>query len=140
MSTNAQPLRTFARTFGGAAAAAASSAIEERPAAQVWMNVGYYRDDVDAEGNPIQVFVGVPLGIALDTQKPIDTSKTRSANLLKVQTEQNKLLASLQKAVEQLAPGEETTVNLTVQLRRVNGPLEAPVDDGTPGFELKLGV
>jgi hypothetical protein len=123
-------LRSFARNFAGSPAPEATATAEARVPADVWMNVGYEQPGKDEEGNDIVTFIGVPLGIALDTQKPIDTSKTRSANLLKTQTKQNALLEQLQQAATELKPGEECIVNLAVQIRRVKGPLEAPADDG----------
>lgn len=133
---NPGTLRSFARNFSGSAAPEAT-APETRPQADVWMNVGYETTVVGEDGEPLDIFIGTPLGIALDTQKPIDTSKTRSTNLLKTQMKQNALLAQLQEAANELAPGEEVTLNLVVQMRRVKGPVEAPVDTDEP-FNLQL--
>lgn len=133
MATNGTPLRSFARSFGSGEN---TTTTEERPSADVWMNVGYAVEvPATEEGEePTMRFIGVPLGIALDTQKPIDTSKTRSAELLEVQTFQNKLLEDLQQHAQSLQPGEEQIINLQVQIRRVKGPIEAPVANASSVF------
>lgn len=126
-------LRSFARNFSGSPAPETADASTTRTPADVWLNVGYEMQSTDEQtGEPITVFIGTPLGIALDTQSGIDTSKTRSANLLKVQNRQNALLSQLQEAAKELKPGEEVTLNLVVQMRRVKGPAEAPVDNDQP--------
>lgn len=134
MATNTPSARSFARQFGQSDASALET--EDRPQADVWMNVGYSVEVDDTsqgakKGDKVQKFIGVPLGIALDTQRPIDTSKTRSAELMEIQTHQNKLLEDLQEFAQSLKPGEEQIINLQVQVRRVNAPVEAPKADGT---------
>jgi hypothetical protein len=119
MATN---LRNYARKLSDET----SDNREPLPKADVWMNVGYEADDVNSDGEEVKRFIGTPLGIAIDTQSPIDTSNTRSADLAKVQTYQNQLLADLQAEAQSLAPGEERIVNLQVQMRRVKAPVSAP--------------
>lgn len=117
----ATSLRNFARDMSNSNASNGNDRAD-MPKADVWMNVGYEADDVDSDGNAVVRFIGTPLGIAVDTQSPIDTSKTRSAELAKLQTYQNKLLADLQEEAKTLEPGEERIVNLQVQIRRVKAP------------------
>jgi hypothetical protein len=119
MATN---LRNYARKLSNET----SESREPLPKADVWMNVGYEAEDVNSDGETVTRFIGTPLGIAIDTQSPIDTSNTRSPDLAKVQTYQNQLLADLQAEANSLAPGEERIVNLQVQMRRVKAPVSAP--------------
>jgi len=131
--------RDFARTFGMPAdnSASASAARQELPKADVWMNIGYTVDIIAEDGTPDTRFVSLPVGIALDTQKPIDI-KTRSADLADLQANQNALLTDLQKYAEGLAPGEETLINLQIQLRRVKDPVVAPTATQDSVFARKI--
>lgn len=146
MATNNNSVRSFARTFGQPDAnAAAEQTNEDRPKADVWINVGYSVAVPDTtegakKGDTVNKFIGVPLGIALDTQREIDTSKTRSSELMEIQTYQNQLLHDLQEHAKTLAPGEEQILTLEVQLRRVNAPIEAPAADGNSAYARPAGM
>lgn len=125
--------RDFARTFAFGQEAAPSDDRKDQPKAQVWINLGY-EVQVPVEGGGTEPrFVGLPVGIALDTQKPIDI-KTRSPELAQLQAHQNQLLADLQSYAEGLAPGEETLVNLQIQLRRVKEPVGDVQAEGNSVF------
>lgn len=122
--------RDFARTFG--AMASAPDAKADQPKAEVWINLGY-EVQVPVEDGMETRFVSLPVGIALDTQKPIDI-KTRSPELAQLQAHQNQLLEDLQKHAEGLAPGEETLVNLQIQIRRVKDPVGTVAADGASPY------
>lgn len=89
---------------------------DDRPDAAVWLNVGY--NSVDASGE--STFIGLPIGIALDTMQP---SKARGSDedWLKVVEAKNDLMEQLQRYAETLASGaEEVIPDLVIQIRRVN--------------------
>lgn len=131
------PNRTFGEadtgnvtTFGRRPNAGAQS---EQPAAQFWINLGYSQTVTNAETNePEQVFVSLPYGIPLDTQKAFELKG--SPNMVKLRDAQNKLLDSMITAANKLAPGEERlicvdeTTGLSVQMRRIKDPVTAVAD------------
>ena len=123
--------RDFARTFGAMASAPEGKA--DQPKAEVWINLGYEVQVPIEDGGTETRFVSLPVGIALDTQKPIDI-KTRSPELAQLQAHQNQLLEDLQKHAEGLAPGEETLVNLQIQIRRVKDPVGTVAADGASPY------
>jgi hypothetical protein len=134
-------MRDFARTFGMNEAASATAVTtggrQDLPKADVWMNIGYPVTVAAEDGSTETRFVSLPVGIALDTQKPI-TITTRSPELAELQANQNRLLADLQKYAEGLQPGEETLINLSIQLRRVKDPVVAPVAGEDSAFARKV--
>lgn len=94
---------------------------DDRPKAQIWLNIGY--ESQDAEGN--DMFISLPMGL------PLDTMEAKSVNgkdlgWKQMQQAKNALLEQLQKAAMQINPGEEHTIpGLTIQVRRV-AQTEAP--------------
>lgn len=86
---------------------------EAKPKSKVWLNVGY-----EVNGK----FVSLPLGLPIDT---MDSAEIRGQNedFVKLRTAQNELLEALKNAGQNMAPGQEQTVNLQVRLRRVNEEL-----------------
>lgn len=125
------PISGLGRTFGQFAKTDAPSTSETtRVNAQTWLNFGYMAGEGDSAK-----FVSLPVGIPLDTQKPLDMP--RSAEFAKLQSARNDFLAQMQDAAAKLAPGEELIIGidggLCVQLRRVAGPAETPAaDDSNP--------
>lgn len=132
-------MRDFARTFGQSADTKTTGTDrKDLPSADVWMNVGYEVSVPSEDGKSTETrFISIPVGIALDTQKPIEI-KTRSPELADLQAHQNQLLADLQKYAEGLQPGEETLVALQIQLRRVKDPVVAPAADAASPFARKI--
>jgi hypothetical protein len=132
-----------------AGAAAPSTSKRDLPQANIWLNFGYtvMLTSRDAEGNEAteERFVAIPVGIPLDTMEPIQI-KTRSAEFAQFQAAQNDLLAQLKELGTQLQPGEARIValdpntGLSVQMRRINGPVEAPAADANNPFVAKLNL
>jgi hypothetical protein len=109
------------------------------PKAQVWMNVGYSQEvstgEKDDKGKDIMetIFIALPLGLPVDTMEPININ-TRNQSYGQLQAARNDLLSQLQDAAAKLAPGEETSVKLEIQLRRVSDPAVVPAADETNPF------
>lgn len=96
--------------------------------AQVWLNVGV--DFTDPETGEV-TFIGLPLGIPLDTMKP-KTFTGSSEDWHKLLQAKNDLLVNLQKISEGLASGEDGIIGaLKVQMRRV-AKAEAPAAGTNP--------
>lgn len=95
------------------------AAANDRPAAKYWLNVGY-----DMNGR----FINLPTGIAIDTAEPVKVSGT-DEEWLQTQSARNELLKALQEAGDNLEPGQEVELALTVKLRRVNEKTEIKAED-----------
>ena len=95
---------------------------EDRAKAQLWLNIGYNSGVQDDEGR--ERFVSLPTGIPLDTQEHLPTN-SRNRDFAAFQSARNELLEQILEVGKTLEPGEERTLNLTIQLRRVNGEQEA---------------
>lgn len=102
----------FSRFKG--AGSTTSKTTEDRPKAQLWLNLGVETGD---EQRP---FLSLPQGIPLDTQ---EREKTNSSNrdYAEFAAAKNALLDQLIEAAKDLQPGESMIVPLSVELRRVNG-------------------
>jgi hypothetical protein len=111
------------KKFGTTAPTAAAQ--DERPKAEYWINLGYESDHVIEEtGKPL--FISLPQGIPLDTQEHLPTNMS-NAQFAAMRSAQNDLLDQLIAHAGNLQPGEETFINVTVQLRRVKAPA-APIN------------
>jgi hypothetical protein len=116
-----------------------SNSRADQPKAQVWMNVGYSQEvstgEKDDKGKDIMetIFIALPLGLPVDTMEPININ-TRNQSYGQLQAARNDLLSQLQDAAAKLAPGEETSVKLEIQLRRVSDPAVVPAADETNPF------
>ena len=95
---------------------------EERPKAQFWLNIGYDSGIEDQDGK--SKFVSLPTGIPLDTQEALPTN-SRNRDFAAFQSARNDLLQQIMDVAKTLEPGEERTLNLTIQLRRINDDQEA---------------
>lgn len=106
----------MAITFPGAAVATNSNATtkDDRPKAQLWLNIGYDSNEVDEDGKPI--FIS-PIGVPVDTHKRREPSG-KSSKYNDMISAGNELLDFLEKAGFELEPGEATKVNLQIELRR----------------------
>jgi hypothetical protein len=95
---------------------------QDRPKAQLWLNVGYDIDNIDPEtGNKVTTFIQLPSGgIPLDTMAEAPM-RGQNDDFLKRLTAQNLLLKELIAEGGKLQPGGEVTLNLTIKMRRVNG-------------------
>lgn len=111
------------KKFGSAPQANATT--EDRPKAEYWINLGYESDHVIEEtGKPL--FISLPQGIPLDTQEHLPTNMS-NAQFAAMRSAQNDLLDQLIQHAGNLQPGEETFINVQVQLRRVKAPA-APIN------------
>ena len=101
--------------FGSSKAPAAKTAIvEEKVKSQLWVNVGYSQE-VDG----VNVFVSIPMGIPLDSVKELVTN-TRNVEFNQLNQARNQLLADILAASEDLEPGQDHTLELEVQVRRID--------------------
>lgn len=100
----------------GAKAPKASTAtvVEEKVKSQLWVNVGYTQV-VDG----VNVFVSIPMGIPLDSVKELVTN-TRNVEFNQLNQARNQLLADILAASEDLEAGEDHTLELEVQVRRID--------------------
>lgn len=100
---------------------------EDLEPAQVWLNVGFVSQDSETGED---VFVSLPMGIALDQMKPARVSG-KNEEYRKLMEGKNRLLDMLQSFAEGMEPGEEEIISdLTIQVRRVAqvDPNEASAD------------
>ena len=95
------------------------AAPQDRPAAKLWLNVGY-----DANGR----FVNLPVGIPVDTMETLPV-RGQNEEWAQFQTSRNDLLKSIQEAGDNLEPGAEIKLKLVVKLRRVNEEVEVSKED-----------
>ena len=118
------------RTLAGTPAAQPAKA--EREAAMLWLNVGYWVELADENGEIRKEFVSLPMGIPVDTMKGIDklSSNPDFANL---QSAKNRLLADLIKVGQDLKPGQTCDdLPLQLQLRRVADPVRPTTAASNP--------
>jgi hypothetical protein len=107
-----------------ATTAATTATGDKRPQPKVWMNVGYFSDDVDPETGE-KMFVSVPLGIGVDTMDPAK-KRGRNEQYNQLVDAKNELLEMIQKFAGTLDPGQdEMLLDLQVQVRRVHNVEEA---------------
>lgn len=97
---------------------------EERPQADIWLNVGYYVPVLDDQGNQVDTkFVSLRLGIPIDTMElePVPPPNGNNEDYRALIEAKNSLQRQLKEAGARLAPGQGVPVNLELQLyRRAN--------------------
>ena len=98
---------------------AGRTAQQNRPAAKLWLNVGY-----DANGR----FVNLPVGIPVDTMEALPV-RGQNEEWAQFQSARNDLLKAIQEAGDNLEPGAEVEVKLVVKLRKVNEEIEVSKED-----------
>jgi len=125
MSIDRTAPSSFGRTFGQAAPAAATTAPQDRPKAQWWLNVGYEVDYPVEGGGTEKRLVSLPTGIPLDTQQPIKNN-SRNPTYAEFIGARNNLLEELMAKAQTMKPGEVVEVPLMIQLRCVNDEENAP--------------
>ena len=106
--------------------------------AQVWVNIGYTVQGQNEQGQPEDVFIGLPKGLPLDQMQPVKTNSS-SEFYSAIQESKNDLLAQLMAAAEKLQPGQSRIVNLEVELRRVATP-HAPIKASENPFSKSLDL
>lgn len=123
----------FAPTKFGSQAAA-QPAKDDRPQAELWINIGYTSDIQDDQGQPY--FISLAQGIPLDSLEELPTN-SRNDKFAAFNAARNDLQQQLMQFAEQLQPGEARTIQLEVQLRRKNAPA-APIDPANNPMVRKL--
>ena len=132
----------FENTFGKRSKPGNSSTNDDRPKAQLWLNIGYQTDIADDDGK--LRFVSLPVGIPLDTQEPLPTN-SKSDEFRAFQSARNDLMTQMIDIGKSLAPGEEKIIalgesGLSVQIRRVSEEAAAvPADQNQFVRKLKFG-
>ena len=126
----------FNRPFGSNTANAAGTlnaapAAPAKPKATLWLNAGY-TTTVVVDGVQEERFVNLPMGMPVDTMELLPTN-SRNAEFAQFRMAQNDLLNQIMELGKSLAPGEAKTINLELQLRRVNEDV-APVPNGENPF------
>ena len=130
-SNNAAPTIDFKAQFGntsGNVRSGSTAAADDRPRAQLWLNVGVESNFVFGD-DPEPRFLSLPVGIPLDTTEPLATNQ-RDRNFASFQATRNGLLQKLIDLGNSLEPGEEREVNLSVRIRKVEDVVEPATADG----------
>ena len=113
-----------------------TAAAKDLPKSQFWMNVGFVAEGAGAEGE--DVFVSLPYGLPLDSMEHVNT-KSKNADYTALQQARNGLLDQVKEAAAALQPGESMTVQLEVQIRRIEEEVaEEPTTDNKFMRSLKL--
>lgn len=110
------------------------TAKDERPQAELWINIGYTSDVQDDQGE--NYFISLAQGVPLDTLEELPTN-SRNDKFAAFNAARNDLQKQLMEFAEQLQPGEARTIQLEVQLRRKNAPA-APIDPANNPMTRKL--
>jgi hypothetical protein len=132
---------TFAERFRQAQAGAVQNAAkgpDDRPKAQFWINIGVPSGYTPADGSDKYSFISLPVGIPLDTMKPIEI-KGRNKEYNDFAESQNKLREMLLEFVQDAKPGESREITgLTIMVRRVDDSAPPVSDPGTNQFMAAL--
>lgn len=115
-----KPAINFKSQFGNQAAV--STAKEDKPKAEFWLNIGYPVEVGKGKDKETR-FVSLPMGIPLDTQEHLPTNQ-RNVEFAAFQSARNGLLDQILEHAQKLNSGEDCVLNLQIQLRRVNEELE----------------
>lgn len=127
----------FNKTFGAQSNNVASASKDDRPKSQFWLNIGYDSGVKDDEGN--SRFVSLPAGIPLDESADPLPTNSRNAEYAAFNAARNDLHDQIMAVAKDLKPGEERMLNLSIQLRRVNGEA-APVTREANPFAKNLSL
>jgi hypothetical protein len=129
-------LETIARATKGettpaaAAATNTASAAPVRAPSQVWLNVGVTIPGAGQDGEDL--FVSLPVGLAMDDMKPVKITGTNS-NSIQLKQVKNLLLDELQRAGQALKPGERRAIpTLSVELYRIGQPDQEGTAENNP--------
>ena len=128
----------FNRPFGSntnnggnvAGAAGTTPAAKPKVKAMLWLNAGY-TTTVVVDGVQEERFVNLPMGMPVDTMELLPTN-SRNAEFAQFRMAQNDLLNQIMELGKSLAPGEAKTINLELQLRRVNEDVAPVPSDENP--------
>lgn len=106
------------------------TAPEDRPQAQVWLNIGYTVEKADGTST----FINIPVGVPLDTAELKRVPKS-DGEYAQIVHSGNELLKELQALGDKLEPGEAKVVHLEVEVRRTKDNVEIDADSNI--FSLK---
>jgi hypothetical protein len=96
---------------------------QEREKTQSWLNIGFTSTDSNGD----DVFISLPLGLAIDTMKPSNVPN-KDSDYRDMTIAKNELLDQLQKLIAGMEPGQtEIIETLQIQVRRVD---EAAQEEG----------
>jgi hypothetical protein len=96
---------------------------QEREKTQSWLNIGFTSTDSNGD----DVFISLPLGLAIDTMKPANVPN-KDSDYRDMTIAKNELLDQLQKMIAGMEPGQtEIIETLQIQVRRVD---EAAQEEG----------
>ena len=115
-----------------------ANAKDELPKSEFWLNVGYSVDTKNEEGHNETVFISLPMGIALDSMKPVKTTSSNK-RFQHIQQARNSLAEQIMEFCKTLQPGETGNLNLQIQVRRVSEEAAATSTDGNE-FVRKLSL
>lgn len=104
--------------------------------AEFWLNIGYEVTVQNADSGADEIiFISLARGIPLDSIKPFDVSKAKTANMASLRDAQNKLHDMFMAEANKLAPGEakmliiDEAIGLGCQIKRVKAEQEIPQDN-----------
>lgn len=104
---------------------------DDRPKAEVWLNIGLTVPLPQEDGSTVDTFVALPVGIPLDTMEEM-AMRGNNENWHQMVQAKNWLLAELKKAAKGIKPGADDLVKgLEIQIKRV-GQAEAPASGENP--------
>ena len=107
---------------------------DDRPKADVWINVGYTSEIKDDQGEPY--FISLAQGVPVDTLEDLATN-SRNDKYAAFNAGRNDLRDQLTEFAKTLQPGESRIIQLEVQIRRVREEA-APIDPANNPLVRKL--
>lgn len=116
---------------------------EERPQADIWLNVGYYVPVLDDQGNQVDTkFVSLRLGIPIDTMEleTVPPPNGNNEDYRALIEAKNALQLQLKEAGSKLAPGQGVPVNLELQLYRRASREHAPIPAEKNPYLRKISI
>lgn len=116
-----------------------TTAQDDRPKAQVWLNVGVNAEIANPDtGETETVFIALPVGIPLDTMEGMEI-RGSNPNWAHMVQAKNALLSELQRMSRNIdAGGDEIVDGLQIQLKRV-GQAQTPAKDDNPFLTAMAG-
>lgn len=115
----------------------------ERPQADVWLNVGYYVPVYDGEGNQVDTkFVSLRLGIPIDTMEleAVPPPNGNNEDYRALIEAKNALQIQLKEAGSKLQPGQGVPVDLQLQLYRRANRESAPIPAEKNPYLRKISI
>lgn len=115
----------------------------ERPQADVWLNVGYYVPVYDEEGNQVDTkFVSLRLGIPIDTMEleAVPPPNGNNEDYRALIEAKNALQIQLKEAGAKLQPGQGVPVDLELQLYRRANREHAPIPAEKNPYLRKISI